>query len=204
MKRLFTILVAAALCFSACKKDEQNSVVNISDGVDPGEEVTYDDDEVNSTLNLEGGDVTVEGSTTVTADINITDTASTLIVTDSAELHQINLTGGCVYISGSTIINNDFNVNSGTVYVGSDYSLATDTVKIMGNFNLNDSLWVNGGVLLVGTDFNQSAFVNIATDAKIIVKHDMNHGADLYGAQGLTVEGTLNENSGVMENAPVE
>lgn len=201
--RTTTLLLLSLLFICSCHKDHSYPGVNISDGIDLGEVVNFDNKLVTETLNMEGGDATVSGNTLVNADINLKDNNSDLLIRDFAVIHKINLSGGVVRIIGSPVIKTDFNINKGVVIIGTPESSSTDTVRILNNVNLSDSVWIAGGTVVIYKDFNQNGFVNIAEGAKVIVLHDMNKGADLYGKKSLEVKGIFNDNHrGVTSEEP--
>lgn len=194
---VFTLVITMS-----CKKDEPTTQQIIANGVTDGESATISDETISETINLQGGDIVVSGNSQIISDINVQNDNSSLLITDNSQVEKVNMSAGELRFEGSPTIETDLNINNGKVYIGSSDSKSTDTVRIMNNCNLFDSLFVNGGVLVIEKDFNQNGFVNIANGAKVIVKHDMNKGADLYGGKGLDVVGNFNINSGILNPEP--
>lgn len=204
MKKIaFLSLIAATMLFSC--KDKVKIDTSYEDGVQQGENVTINQEEVKGTVNVEGGSLTIEGNTEVNSDINIdAETGGVLYITDNVTIHKINMDNGLVYISGSPIISTDFNLNNGTVYIGNNDSEITDTVKVLSQMNIRDTLIVRGGVLYVDSNINlTSGVISVENNAKIIITHDFNQGADVYGIHNIDAN-NLNHNGGERNADPLE
>ena len=85
------------------------------DGIQEGEVFVVNDGQIGYSVNVEGGMVEINGNTKVSADINVTDSRSDVIIKGHAEVHRINMedgTNGEIYLSGSPVIKTDFNRNN--------------------------------------------------------------------------------------------
>jgi len=203
MKKIIFIALSL-LALQACKKDK--ITIDYTDGVSEGEEVTINEENVDGTLNVDGGTLTIEGETSVTADLNIDqEKGGEIHINDNVTLHKINMDNGIIYITGSPTISTDFNLNNGTVYIGNSNSdINRDTVKIKSQLNIQDSLFINGGVVLLESNLNLSngGFISVANNAKFIIEHNLNQGGDIYGFNNITIKGASNHNSGLISPTP--
>lgn len=195
---LILSILILAINLVSCKKETPIHHNDYDDGIDHGEEIVIDEDNVTETLNVRGGELEIHGNTKVESDINITDEESVVVVSDDVELHHVNLDKGEIHMMGSSSIDNDLNVHEGgTVYIGHEDSEITDTVWIGGNFNISDTLWIEGGVLVIEHDLNQnSGLINIEIGAKLIVRNHFNQSGDVYGTENLDVIVKHNHNHG--------
>jgi len=200
------LFLCIILACSACKKSDNHDYNNYKDGVTQGEFIVINNGVVDATVNMEGGDMAVNGSTKVVADVNINNSSSTMTVTGNSEIHRINMkkdTQAKVYFYGSPTIVTDFNVNQGSVIIGDyDHPESTDTIRIKNNFNLYGTLWVNAGVLVIEKELNHFGTIYISNKATVIVNHKWNQSADIYGAKNMICNGYYNHNSGSVFELP--
>ncbi len=207
MKIEFRLLLAATLIVaftaSSCrKKKKEDPKPDYSNGIVDGT-YTIDEDEIDETVNIRGGNLIIVGETNVTGVIHLGEEGGSLEIHDSVQVHQINMKGGEIVLTGSPTIITDFIHTTGTVYIGNCHSKLEDTVTVKGNYIIDDTLYVMGGVLVIEHDFNQNAgFINVEDGAKIIVRNHFNPQVTVYGMRNIEC-GVLNDNKGVIHQEPL-
>ncbi len=112
---------------------------------------------------------------------------------------------GQAEIIGNVTIGSDLNLNDdGKVIIDIPYE--DDTVYVNGNVNLNDSLlmidgflWINGNL-----NINDGGVLNVTDSAKVQVDGDINNSGYLFGNQNINTLGTLHNNSGNLQELPLQ